>query len=288
MILHKMNEAQTARLYKEFPQEQYFALERLNSSSFSQLLRSIDAYIYSKKRKYEDSDAIRVGSSSHSLLEGTFENKYVIDNFDGRKKEDKERKAALIATGKSFVDAKEYEMMKTWENNAKLMPLLDKTVWDFVSEQTAVKEAVILFDKDGIEMKAMVDSLLPESNIFLDYKTTRSCNVRELETTVWKYFYFVQAAFYQSAIAEVYGRNFTPYYIFFEKEPPYGIRIFTFDPEYLAYGLDIIKQGKFLYKQYLQNKEEYNNKTLYGGYEVAPIIGKKPRWANENNETNDF
>jgi hypothetical protein len=289
MKLVKMNEAQTAKLFQEFPQSDYFAEPRLNSSSFSQLLKSIDSYIASRQKVYDENDSFRVGSALHSLLEGTFDKNYVIDNFDGRKKEDKERKALLLAEGKSFVKPQEMEMFKAWERNAKLMPLLDRTVWDFVLEQSSIKEAVILFEEDGIQCKAMVDNLLPEHGIFIDYKTTRTCaSVRELEQSVYKYFYFVQAAFYQKAIKHLYGQDFQPYYIFFEKEEPYGIRIFTFSQDYLDYANTIIEQGKFLYKEYIRNKSQYDSKQLYGGYEVAPIVGKKPYWINNKETTDEF
>lgn len=99
---------------------------------------------------------------------------------------------------------------------------------------TGRPEVSILLDVDGVGFKVRPDLLC--DGMILDYKTTASLSLSEIDGAIRRYHYDISAAMYQWAVHEETGKWRSFYWLFLAKEPPFDAVMVKAD--YFAYLYD--------------------------------------------------
>jgi hypothetical protein len=99
-----------------------------------------------------------------------------------------------------------------------------------------VERSAFATDDHGTLRKARIDILPKTGNIVADLKTTASADPQEMEKSIAKYRYNVQAAYYLD-ILKLLGIERTQFLIIaVEKEPPYASAVYALDPDTIEWG----------------------------------------------------
>lgn len=106
---------------------------------------------------------------------------------------------------------------------------------------TGRPEVSILLDVDGVGFKVRPDLLC--DGMILDYKTTASLSLSEIDGAIRRYHYDISAAMYQWAVHEETGKWCSFYWLFLAKEPPFDAVMVKAD--YFAYLYDPVIDDVF-------------------------------------------
>jgi len=180
----------------------------------------------------EQTPAMRLGSMVHrAILEpDTIKDAWVVKpaGMNFATKEGKEWKASqtLPIISEDEDVALRGMMDSVWSNpNAKR-----------IISGSDVERSAFATDSDGILRKARIDILPKTGNIVADLKTTASADPQEMEKSIAKYRYNVQAAYYLD-ILKLLGIERTQFLIIaVEKEPPFASAVYALDPDAIEWG----------------------------------------------------
>lgn len=112
-------------------------------------------------------------------------------------------------------------------------------------------EKVFRWNYEGIECKCKVDYIRSDNRI-IDLKTTNDAS--NFESSILKFRYHVQAAFYRWGIIENQDRECEMIFIVVETSEPFGIRICTLENDYIHYGLQEAMEDLHDYKRFMERR----------------------------------
>lgn len=286
MEREKMSQPQLLRMSGD----EYRKIPALNSGGISQLNKSIDSYVAYKNEHREPTAAMKLGSMFHSYMEKTFDDNYIFVDADARTKAGKAEKAAAEESGKTQYGRSERKILEVWKRNIERIEIDNTKVLDLAWGDDAIREGIITWEEDGVPMKIMVDCFLPSRLMFIDYKTTQSAaTLSKLASSSVDFGYHIQAEFYKRGVShylasindttfdEMYERV-SYYYLFVEKDSPYGHRVISYSNTDHRIARQIIDNAKRQYKFYAANKEMFDSKQLWGGYSLTPEVVALPAW----------
>lgn len=127
----------------------------------------------------------------------------------------------------------------------------------------------------GAWRRSMLDKWLPDQQIILDLKTTRDASPKSFASDACRFGYSRQAAFYQDAIAALMddGELRPVLFLVVEKEPPYRVRLYELDDDFIDLGRRQNEEGL---QRYLRCKLD-NRWCAPGDDEITTLSA--PNWA---------
>jgi hypothetical protein len=146
-----------------------------------------------------------------------------------------------------------------------------ETALELLNDVGNIYEFEAYFDYKDVSCKAKLDILNYDKLFIADLKTTKNCN--DIDKTIANFDYHRQAKFYQIAMKQLTGLDFDFYFIFVEKESPFGVRVVKLDSQYLATAESEIDYLLNVYKEYLLNPND-----VYLPYNDTVETIYKPTW----------
>jgi len=223
---------------QEFINDKRISQSRLKKFSGDEYNFDMEQSVYDLTAPYKTSSAFDFGKFFHSILEhaGQYdETEFAVAPIDdGRKKEYKD----FVKDNPSMTIVKpaEVEMANTMFAKLKMeQPEIIRHIIEGKPEQIYYTD----------ELKAMVD--LRYDDIIYDWKTVDKITVKELRMACSRFDYDVQAYHYLEC-----SKAKTMKFVFFKKTPPYQIRVYTCEPEF-------IQRGKAKWNMY---KERYDSQVI--------------------------
>jgi hypothetical protein len=102
-------------------------------------------------------------------------------------------------------------------------------------------------------------SWLP-SNLLIDWKTTRSCDIRDLRQSILSYGYHIQAAFYTDGYEKTTGNKAGGFVnVFVEKSPPFRVVLGVLTET-------AITEGRYQYKKALTKIAQCEKQHYWPGF----------------------
>lgn len=228
--IHRMDE----RTYRAHP--------ALSRSLLEKIRRSPAHLHWAQKNEEPDTDYFRFGRLVHSaILEpDTFWPSVVV--WDGARRYGKEWDGFKEKhDGKEILTASEEAQLMAMSNSAMLA--------GFTPKGTVEGSIFWKHERTGIDLKARLDML--DGVLVYDLKTTQDASPEAFRESVLNYGYHRQAAWYMDAARAAGVPVVSFIFVAIEKAAPYGVALYTLDPELLLLGqaeneshLDIYKRCK--------------------------------------------
>ena len=193
--------------------------------------------------------SMKFGSAFHMnvLQPEEFKKHYVVSpKFDKRTKQGKADYAEFINNNmfKTVISEGEYEVIQQMTD--KLMKDSDaKTLLS-----NGLKEHIIVWENDfwNVKCRGMLDVYNKDANIIVDLKTTQDSSYNGFASSVRKFKYHKQAAFYMDAV-----KAYEFYIVAIEKNPPFSINIIQLGDNLIDMGRDLYNTDLEIYKYCLDN-----------------------------------
>ena len=193
--------------------------------------------------------AMKFGSALHMnvLQPEEFNKEYAVaPKFDRRTKQGKADYAEFQKKNftKTVITEQEYELIH--QMTMKLMR--DKTVKELLLG--GEKEKIITWHNEhyNVNCKGMIDCYRPENKMIIDLKTTQDSSYYPFASSLKKYKYHKQAAFYMDAVG---ADEFI--IIAIEKSPPFNINVIQLSDDLIEVGRDMYNQDLEIYKYCTDN-----------------------------------
>ena len=195
------------------------------------------------------SPAMKFGSALHMnvLQPEEFNNNYAIaPKFDKRTKQGKADYAEFINSNmlKTVISEQDYHLINQMtekimrDNDAKALLT------------NGLKEHIIAWENDfwNVKCRGMLDVYNKDANIIIDLKTTQDSSYYGFASSVRKFKYYKQAAFYMDAV-----KAYEFYIVAIEKNPPFSINIIQLGDNLIDMGRDLYNTDLEIYKYCLDN-----------------------------------
>lgn len=173
----------------------------------------------------EESEALRVGRMMHSWLleKPAFWGRYCRELVADRRTKAGKLAAQMwesLRQGREPVTAADEAMLIGMEQgiarHADLSALL---------AADGVVEKPIFFELDGVPCKARPDKVFPEARLVLDLKSSVSADPAEFRWSVKKFGYANQQAWYEDALKQQYGGEWTFLFAVVQKVEPFEVSL---------------------------------------------------------------
>lgn len=196
----------------------------------------------------EKSKALEFGIAvhMHTLDLQKFTDKYLIvgEDIDRRTKAGRETYKSILEccrrSGKTPLDEEEYEKIKSMFVSLKFYSPL---AWQLLQGEHE-KEYYWTDDLTGEQCKCKVDCITEYQGkpYIVDYKTTDSCEDGAFERSARKYGYQFQAGMYCEGLFQNTFKEHGFAFVAQEKNPPYAVRVYICDPEWIKRGYDKFRE----------------------------------------------
>ena len=228
----------------------YQDTEYVSNSMLSNLTgKSPEYFRFAMDNPQPTTPAMRFGSAIHMnvLQPEEFNKNYAVSpKFDKRTKQGKIDYAEFVKknTFKTVISEQDYELIEQMTD--KLMR--DSDAKTLISRGT--KERIIVWNNEeyDVNCKGMLDIYREDSGIIVDLKTTQDSSYNGFASSVRKFKYYKQAAFYLDAVG---AQEF--YIVAIEKNPPFSINIIQIGDELLDKGRELYNRDLEVYKYCTDN-----------------------------------
>ncbi len=265
-------------------QAEYDEIPAINQSSLKHFLKCPAYFLHMKENPKVQTDDMAFGSMVHMciLTPDLFEEKYFVTakiTRSGKKWEDVLLNAGLkhVVFTDNYIKA--IQMRKRLSKNLYFKKMLP---------HAKIEQCIIWKDKDtDLYCKGRLDGFLESENssIIFDLKTTTDCFENKFERDLWKFNYYIQAAFYMDGLKAITGKEPESFMIFaVEKTEPFinTTHEIPFDSEVIEFGREKYKELLYDYK----NCIEIDNFDR-GPEEKLNVIEDVPEWRKNINKTED-
>ena len=259
------------KLFEGMPFQTYIDLEGfIHSSDLKLLQQSINHWL--SKSDYAETHALKLGTLGHTLLlemDKLTERYLVMPKVDARTVKGKEQK--LLAEeqaqneGKILISQEDLTQALGWRENIMKNPVTSSVFMD-----SRGKNEVSGFFKhpefDGINGAFRVDKLLEKEKIAIDLKIMQSAHPFAFASSVRKFRYDLQAAFYLTGLREITGDDYDFLFVVCEKSNHHNVQTYRLDEESLEVAREHIR---LIISKYLEYKEsdEHQQNRLSGYYD---------------------
>lgn len=205
---------------------------------------------YIKKSFIEDqTDAMKIGTAFENIVFYPDNHKviYLPENIDRRTKLGKESYAEFITTYANhiIIDRLDYNILHKMQQN-----LYKKNRWKDIDVKNCLFQQPIYFKYQDTDCKAELDIINVEKRIIWDLKSTSNIDVWSFSSSIKKFSYHTQAAFYiKAAQAQYGGTNWTYKLIACDKYAPYDCKFYPLPMEYIIAGMQKNEKRLTLYEQ---------------------------------------
>lgn len=205
----------------------YHSRPELSSTEARLLLQSPAKYRWRKDNPplIDDSPKFDIGKAVHAKVLGQGAEVVVVDADDWRTKAAREARENARALGKAPLLTREFEAV-----NAMAESVLAHPTARALLTQPGDTEVSVFADVDGVPVRARFDFLPDRSDkrtVAVDLKTCMDASKRGFESSVAKYEYAVQRAWYVDAYETVTGEHDTEMiFVAVEKTAPYLVAVY--------------------------------------------------------------
>ena len=228
----------------------YQDTEYVSNSMLSNLTgKSPEYFRFAMDNPQPTTPAMRFGSAIHMnvLQPEEFNKNYAISpKFDKRTKQGKADYAEFVKknTFKTVISEQDFELME--QMTSKLMR--DSDAKALLSK--GLKEHIIAWENEeyNVKCRGMLDIYRKDDGIIIDLKTTQDSSYYGFASSVRKFKYYKQAAFYLDAVG---AQEF--YIVAIEKNPPFSINIIQIGDELLDKGRELYNRDLEVYKYCTDN-----------------------------------
>ncbi len=261
-------------LYADIPAQDYHSWFAASNSLLSEMLVTPAHCKIAMDRVSEPTPAMTFGSAVHaailepSLFETTWGS--LPPDLDGRTKEGKAQKAALLETyGDRLLSDDSMQKLRNIVKTVRAHPsaayLLDSASAHEISAVWRSGQADVL-------CKARFDSYCRELGIICDLKTTDDVSTAALERSIFNFGYHRQSAHYLEA-AQVLDLNLDKFvFIFVEKSEPHSVRVLELHADAILAGRAQLDRTLIKWKSCLAS-------GIYPGYSDQIEVINLPSYA---------
>jgi hypothetical protein len=248
-------------VFQDITNEAYHSGPGLSSSGVIRLKQSPSHYWEYKNNPPTQTTAMKLGTAFHTLIlePESFRKNYAIlkDFGDCRKVENKAAKAAFIAENenKLLLTQEEHENLLKMESALRSHKLAARLLTGGKAEQS-----VFWTDNETQVLCKCRPDFLRSDGIVIDLKTSDDASLPQFQKSISKFQYHIQSAFYLDGISQALNEPLTDFiHVVVEKNPPYGVGIYTLDDGSLNKAREEIRDLLKLFSECL-------NKNQWPGY----------------------
>lgn len=240
----------------------------LHSSDLKLLEKSVNHWL--SKSAMEQTQALKIGQLGHTLLlemDKLTERYLVMPKVDARTKAGKEQK--LLAEeqakneGKVLISQEDFTQALCWRDNIMKHPVTSN-----VFQKEKGDNEVSGFYKhpefDNITGAFRVDKLLQEQKIAIDLKFMLYGNPFAFMSSVRKFRYDIQAAWYIDGLKVLTGDDYDFIFVVCEKTNPFNVQPYRLSEKSLEKARDDIRAIVKKYQEY--NGANDNQQDMLSGY----------------------
>lgn len=276
----------------DMPDEEYFALEAANNSGLKDMTRSPAHFQHRKKNPKPESPQMKAGKCLHTAI---LEPEKFLDRYAILPPS-----APLPPTEKMRANPKPtpeiYERIDFWDNwellNANKEIIKGENAGEYLEIGNLIRnhpelalffesgkaEQVILANdpQTGVLCKCKPDHMtrVSGSNIVIELKSTDDCRPDAFTRTAYNFGYFQASAFYQDVMSWSIGAPDLYLIVAFEREAPYGIKIYEVAEDDVERGRRQYRSALDLYAYCLETNE-------WPLYNTTIELLEMPYWAKE-------
>ena len=206
-----------------------------------------------------------IGTTAHALLLQGVDVATVIEYDDWRTKAAKEQRDLVRASGGVPILRKHYDRVLAMVSSARdqISTHLDSA--DMFTG--GLPEQTIIWEEDGIWLRARLDWLHAGSKMIDDYKTTGvSAHPDAFTRTLYGNGYDIQEAFYRRAVLSATGTEARFRFCVQETAPPYCLTVVELDPASKAVGDRKVEEAIRIWRKCMNGTlpwPAYPNRTCY-------------------------
>jgi hypothetical protein len=201
--------------------EEYFAHPALNQSRLKKLLISEKAFLLPDAPETKN---MKLGTLAHQM---TIEPNKPVVVYPGTRRGKEWDSFQIDNADKTICIQSEYDAAHGIAESLKGCELLKRAL----SGNFEV-EKMVLFNRGGIQCKAMKDIVNHDLKLIIDLKTAREIGLNQYQSASYKYGYHLQDDFYRSA----YDYGYDMVFVVVESKPPYDFGVFRIDDELREYS----------------------------------------------------
>lgn len=263
-----------------FPDMEHNFYHEAPGISSSNIRRFGQSQLHAFEEEHETTPAMKFGTAAHSLIvegEEAFVNDVVCLSGSPYTNANKELKKEYEDRGLTVISSKDKETL--YSMREALIPEGHKHLSAVQGEYPEVfnspfERAIFWWEKDLL-LKVKSDVLRypldpssdPKSIILVDYKTTTDCSVRGFTSSIRKYQYELQAAWYKRGYEKA-GFNVVDFiFVAQEKKKPFASKIFKMKHEDMTSGWLKLEHLLGEYNAVLNGKEA----TIYNSPNIVNV-----------------
>jgi len=262
-----------AGIYYNVPFSEYQKWECVNNSTLWQITKksAMHAKEYIENPP-EPSKAFVFGRGLHSFLlepDKFFEEYIIAPKIDRRTKAGKEEYAQFEqeSLGKDIITEADYVVYQIIAKQIK-----GNEAHKLIKNGKA--EVCIVWEdpRTGLMCKARLDYVHPDWAIIVDVKSTTDASRDEFASSIYKYGYFQQCAFYSWGWNQLTGDEVDFNFLPCEKAAPYAVAAYRMPENVFIAGAKCYKKSLKIYKQCLES-------GIWKGYQDTVETLDMPQWA---------
>lgn len=280
-------------IIRDMPEDKYHAHPALGSTDLKRALRSLGHFKYARENPdTNETPAKRDGKILHCCIldPHTFDSRYVVlpedapsdlRRFRNAKKPSDDTLHSIAwwdaweaaNPGREIITAPEYERYMRCSDAVRKHPEL-RGYFDGPGDNELTMMATD--PETGLQVKCRFDrrTVIGNFKVGLDPKSCMDARLRAFQRDAASYSYFLSAAYYLDVAAMAGEATDLFLLIAFEKEAPYGVKVYEPDDDSLAYGREQYRKALALIK-HAQETDEYPT------YDTSIEVLSMPGWAKE-------
>ncbi len=242
----------------------------MHSSDLKLLQQSVNHWL--SKSDYPETKALMLGSLGHTMIlemNKLTERYLVMPKVDARTKAGKEQKMLAEEQanneGKILISQDDFTQALGWRDNIQNDPVTSNV---FIKNrgQNEVSGFFKHPEFDDIKGAFRVDKLLEQEKIAIDLKIMQSAHPYAFMSSVRKFGYHIQAAWYLDGLKAITGDDYDFIFVVCEKSNPHNVQPYRLCEKDLEKGRDDIRATIKKYQEY-QGANEVQRNRLSGYYD---------------------
>ena len=253
------------------PNAEYHAHPAISKSGLDRINQSPAHYRSWLTEPRKETPALTLGSAAHAFIleHETFFERYAVapDGIDRRTKDGKAAWAEFEtqSAGKTVIKAEDLQQVER----------MAYSVWSHPSAHELLSEGVAEVSAFGnlwcVDVKCRPD-WLRNDDIVVDLKTTDDASPGAFPSSVAKWRYHVQSAWYQDILSLVGIKVSAFVFVAVEKNPPFAVGVYLLDDASIEAGREAYQRNLSTYKTCIETGQ-------WPAYSPAIETIQLPRWA---------
>jgi len=255
------------------PDEEYFKSEGISKSSLDKINKSPLHYKHNLEHPMVSTPAMKLGSLVHAVIlePSEVEARYAVaPQVDKRTKAGKATYAEFLLESEGKIVVSEDDMDTACAmKDAIIQHQLASTL---MCQTGDVEQAIYSIDPDlQVLKRGKIDKLCHNAKMIIDLKTTADGSPQGFQSSVFKFNYHTQVAYYMDMCKEI-GVDIERFlFVVVEKTAPYAVSVHELDQE-------AIELGRQQYKRNLQTLVNCEMSGEWGSYSDEIIKISAPAW----------